>query len=249
MEAEELPELMETRVNDPLSIPITQQLVYEQQTSGEELLKTPEGKIMAKHYVQQTFSGNLAKEYFTKLIGGTKEIDRNYGVHVEGDVWKIGDKQLEISENDLIIDGKLYPGTRGLYELIFMNNPNEYIYDETDLNNYASIILNTNVHRQNYSILGKIRANRGHKYKNIISKIIVQQKHPMMETNVDQATSSGSGINLLNSPSNVIYFDDPNELVDRLRTLLASEQAGNTGHTNEINAILEELIELRPELS
>jgi hypothetical protein len=42
-----------------------------------------------------------------------------------------------------------------------------------------------------------------------------------------------------------IYFDDPNEIVDRLRLLIASQEAGNTGHTNEIISIIEELREAK----
>lgn len=39
------------------------------------------------------------------------------------------------------------------------------------------------------------------------------------------------------------YWNDPNELVDRLRLLIASQSAGHTGHTNEIASIIEELRE------
>lgn len=47
------------------------------------------------------------------------------------------------------------------------------------------------------------------------------------------------------SNANIDYrhWDDPNELVDRLQLLIASKQAGNTGHDNEIISILEELKE------
>jgi len=38
-----------------------------------------------------------------------------------------------------------------------------------------------------------------------------------------------------------VYWDDPNELVDRLQLLAASYQAGNKSHTYEIMSILEEL--------
>ena len=40
-----------------------------------------------------------------------------------------------------------------------------------------------------------------------------------------------------------IFWDDPNELVVRLRLLIASYQAGNNNHSNEINSIIEELRE------
>lgn len=40
------------------------------------------------------------------------------------------------------------------------------------------------------------------------------------------------------------YFDDPNELCERLKLLVSSRQAGNSNHSQEINSILEELREL-----
>ena len=40
-----------------------------------------------------------------------------------------------------------------------------------------------------------------------------------------------------------VYWDDPNELVDRLGLLVASRAAGHTGHDNEITSIVEELRE------
>lgn len=39
------------------------------------------------------------------------------------------------------------------------------------------------------------------------------------------------------------YWDDPNELVERLRLLVASKSAGHSGHRNEIMSIIEELRE------
>lgn len=40
------------------------------------------------------------------------------------------------------------------------------------------------------------------------------------------------------------YFDDPNELCDRLRLLVSSKLAGNSNHTQEINSIVRQLREL-----
>lgn len=40
-----------------------------------------------------------------------------------------------------------------------------------------------------------------------------------------------------------MYWNDLNELVDRLRLLVASTIAGHTGHNNEIISIIEELRE------
>lgn len=41
----------------------------------------------------------------------------------------------------------------------------------------------------------------------------------------------------------LVYWNDPNELVERLRLLLASQAAGNTGLSNEMLSIYEEWYE------
>lgn len=46
-----------------------------------------------------------------------------------------------------------------------------------------------------------------------------------------------------NKNATYIYWDDPNELVDRLRLLLSSKLSGHSGHNNEILSITEELKE------
>lgn len=46
-----------------------------------------------------------------------------------------------------------------------------------------------------------------------------------------------------NNRIDYIYFDDPNELCDRLKLLISSKASGNTNHQREINSIIEELRE------
>lgn len=61
-------------------------------------------------------------------------------------------------------------------------------------------------------------------------------------------SKSGSGLesNFIPYNPNIVYeyFDNPNELCDRLRLLVSSRSAGNTNHSQEINSIIEELREL-----
>lgn len=228
-------------------------IVYETSPTAEAILKTPKGKNLAKQFVENTFTGNIAKDYFLKLIRGGKVIDHNYGVRIHGNDWMIGDQKIEISDNDIIINDVKYNGTRGLYELIFMNSPNPYIYTDHDLSDYANILKITKVYRVNYSEMGKKRSNRGHKYLHIIAPIINgwETKGSGIATNPMTTYSdlvlpaaSGDGIALTNNKPEFIYFDDPNELVDRLRLLYGSQEAGNNSHKNEINSIIEELLEL-----
>lgn len=251
----------EDMVTEP-TVDQTQTEVFESHAaSGEHLLKTPEGRSLARNYIEQNFQGRVAKEYFLKNITGGRKVDSTFGIRVEGDQWMLGDKEVEIDVDDLIINKKRYKGTRGLYELIFMSFPNHYIYDEEDIENYKTILEDTNVHRSKYSSSGKLRSSRSHKYKNIIARLVSRERlvsappflgsgmcstNPM-ETYADQLQDAGveneSGLLLSPAKPNVIYWDDPNELVERLRTLYASQQAGNTGLGNEINAITEELVE------
>jgi len=67
----------------------------------------------------------------------------------------------------------------------------------------------------------------GSKYKDIIHKLF----------------PSGGRLSMKLQKNNLVYWDNPNELVDRLRLLLASKAAGNTGVFNEIISIFEELLE------
>jgi hypothetical protein len=255
MDTSEVESADDEMVTEPIHVHTPhREVIHESPGTGEELIKTPQGKKLAKEFIDKNFKGKIARDYFLKLIQGGKNIDYNYGVRVERDSWMIGSKELEIDDNDLIIDGTRYKGTPGLYELIFMNKPNDYIYTEEDLNVYSEILRLTNAHRVNYSNLGRVKSNKGNKYRNIISQIANRNSNP---THQDMTTYSdmlsravtGSGILLTNAKPKYVYYDDPNEIVDRLRILLASQQAGNNAHEDEINSIMEELNEIKPVLS
>lgn len=52
-----------------------------------------------------------------------------------------------------------------------------------------------------------------------------------------------NNMTVANDSVDYVYWDNPNEIVDRLRLLTSSKDAGHTGHDNEIMSILEELRE------
>lgn len=57
---------------------------------------------------------------------------------------------------------------------------------------------------------------------------------------------TGYGLMTLNNKKiEYRHFDDYNELVERLKLLIASQRAGNMNHNNEIESILEELREMK----
>ena len=63
-------------------------------------------------------------------------------------------------------------------------------------------------------------------------------------TSEPQTNNKGAGLYKdVMSQTQLVYYDDPNELVTRLNLLASSQSVGNTGVNNEIISILEELRE------
>ena len=116
-------------------------------------------------------------------------------------------------------------------ELIFKKIPEMRDYTEEDLDTYNSILKATNVHRRNYSKHGQLRYGNSYKYKSIIRPLVTKHK--------------GLGLQWKEHHPDVkqdyIYWNDPNDLVNRLRLLIASRAAGNNNHTQEIEEIIQEL--------
>jgi len=75
--------------------------------------------------------------------------------------------------------------------------------------------------------------NKEHKYKSIIAPLLFGKK---IEKGMPHIVT-------LNNKIDYVHWDNPNELVDRLRLLETSRQAGHNAHNNEILLIIEELCE------
>jgi len=162
-----------------------------------------------------------------------KEIDKTYGLKYNSDTdsWTIGSSKVEfLPSGDISVLGRTYKGTQGLYELLFFKHPLKN-YAQTDERAYGDILQKTNAYRRDFSPHGKVIAPNSYKYQNYIKSAI----------------SIGRGLSLLEcneKTKQYVYYDDVNELIDRLIKLDASYQAGNTNNINEIMSILEELTEL-----
>src|SRR5436190_21695020 len=83
--------------------------------------------------------------------------------------YKIGNKVVEINNNDIIIGDTPYKGTQGLWELITLKEPKEYTQD--DLDTYKNILLQTNGHLKNYIDVAQISSNKYSEYLNIIKPL------------------------------------------------------------------------------
>lgn len=171
--------------------------------------------------------GLLASDYLGNYLSKSSITDTTYGIRRDGNKFFIGNQEVEISSDDVTIGDKTYKGTKGLWELLTLKEPVNY--NEADLQNYKEILEATNAHLKGYKSGALLSSNRHSKYVNIIK--------PLFKT-------IGGGLRqVTGNKIDYVYWNDPNELVDRLRLLWLSKQAGNTGVDNEIDSIIEELRE------
>jgi len=101
--------------------PFVSSIQYSLQTSeGQEKLQT--------HY------GPLGQKHLGVVLSDKKvTINNVYEVYFSSDGTMLGDKCIDLDKNDdIIIDRKRYPGTLGLYELIFKKFPDETICTNAD---------------------------------------------------------------------------------------------------------------------
>ena len=190
---------------------------------------------------------NALLQAFTK-----KNIDLAFGLYAQEGKFKIGNKEVNIEDNDIKIDDTIFEGTPGFWELITSKNPNPDNYTSEDLGKYQQLVILTNTAYQgNNPKNNKAKSSKSLKWKNIIKPIweqIKKQKEeeeyeeeeyeepatiPFTPTSKAGQSLRGTGLKILPS--------DPNALIDRFDLLFSSQKAGHTGVRNEIVSILDEL--------
>ena len=181
---------------------------------------------------------NALLQAFTK-----KNIDLAFGLYAQEGKFKIGNKEVNIEDNDINVDDIIFEGTPGFWELITSKNPNPDNYTSEDLGKYQQLVILTNTAYQgNNPKNNKAKSSKSPKWKNIIKPIweqIKKQKEEDEEEYEEPATipftpTKGTGL-----PK--ILPSDPNALIDRFDLLFSSQKAGHTGVRNEIVSILDEL--------
>ncbi|XP_034943907.1 uncharacterized protein [Chelonus insularis] len=172
------------------------------------------------------------KMFDSKLL--SKELDTKYGIRkLKGNRLMMDDSEVRFDNNFIYIGDKKYNTTSGLLELLFMNSLDQSKITKEDKNTYDGIISMTNAYRKHYLPDRSIRVDKNlKKFTDIISKYIPKSGESLPQYMIKHKQ---------NYPTDYIYWDDPNELVGRLRLLIASQTAGNFSHTNEILSILEKL--------
>ena len=181
---------------------------------------------------------NALLQAFTK-----KNIDLSFGLYTQEGKFKIGNKEVNIEDNNIKVDDITFEGTPGFWELVTSKNPENYTKE--DLEKYRQLILLTNtIYRGNNPDNNNPKSSKSSKWKNIIKPIweqIKKQKEEEEEeyeeyeepATIPFTPTSGTGLKILPS--------DPNALIDRFDLLFSSQKAGHTGVRNEIVSILDEL--------
>jgi hypothetical protein len=92
-------------------------------------------------------SDDIASEYISLIGTGKKDdADTTFGLRTKPDqsgMFYIGTKPVQIAGNELIIDDKKYEGTKGLWELIVSNEPDETHITDSDKAKYEAIMITT----------------------------------------------------------------------------------------------------------
>lgn len=197
-----------------------------------------------KRFSQNT-KNSLAARYMRELITNTDN-DISFGPKIDPVTGKymLGRVPFDIDEktDEIRIGNYSFPGSVGLFELIFKTHPKEV--EQSDEQAYAKIMQISSLHLNK---LDRVKSNKGDKYMNFIKKLVNQSVPEQNETIFHEAVDKTFGGQLRaqysEKPVNFVFWDDPNELVDRLELLIGEKNAGHNGVDKEIISILEELSE------
>ena len=161
-------------------------------------------------------------ELYEKLMqdGKAKDMDRYFGILYNDEIGKyvMGDKIVNFGEaGDIIVDGKTYKGTPGLWSLILLKRPKDF--NEEDMEEYKKLVEQTNVMRHPQNLRANSQPKLTWKWRKIFNNF----------------EKKGNGIEFL--PSDII------SLKQELVYLLGEYRAGNTSATrNQIVAIADNLL-------
>jgi len=173
----------------------------------------------------QMETANKTTESENTMKNVSSDNDQYFGlVHNAKKGLVMGNKQVELIDDDTMkIEDTNYKITDGLWSLITKKIPTGYT--EADYNTYKDIVRQTEVIKYPSNTTKKSRPHSTGKYKNLLSKIEIENE------------STGKGVNFLPA--------DINSLVTKLQLLVGEFIAGNKTTRNQIVAILDNLKERR----
>lgn len=181
-----------------------------------------------------------------------------FGIHSNNNILTMGNSPVTISVSNktsnkdekkyvITINDKNYELTSGLKQLLMRNKPDLSLITDMDKKIYKDILIDTSAHKRDFNPKGQIRGDKGLKYREIIkpmfSQITDANQHYSEQLMKSKIGGSLPKLKQYKKNTDYVYWDDPNELIERLKLLIASKSAGNSNHDNEIVSIIEELKE------
>ena len=187
--------------------------------SNEETRSTIKESIEPVKEQIKTLNENILVNAVANRASQEDTDDQYFGFVRYKDKILMGRKEINLSEDKIIVDGKEYDLTAGLWSLI--NDKNPQGFTDNDWENYAMLVHQTDVINNPNNVTGKSRPKTTAKYRNFL-KLLVDQE------------AAGKGIvNFLPS--------DINSLMQTLQVLVGEFAAGNKTTRNQIVAILDDL--------
>lgn len=187
----------------------------EEENDGED--RESDTKMPSSDENESSNLSGVPQHYMDFLSSKNDQVDRTFGINYTDNKFCMGETPVEFTNGYILIGDEKYKGTKGLYELLSKKKPTAY--NDKDINTYRQILEKTGVHLSTKT--RRLKSGPGYKYNKVIRDLFHSQK----------------------KGSSYKYWDKPDELVDRLRLLIASTNAGNASHRNEIIEIIEELRE------
>ena len=226
----------DTKLNIPMDVVLEEDSSlndsFHSQKSDSDMDKLNISSTLIEHVI-----GPIGSKYLPKIT------DVHYGIFFDKNqsVFKIGKSKVDIVENDLIIEGKTYQGTNGLWVLLTQDYKNltddqgDNLYRKEDFEMYKEILIKSDaLYNKNNSSTNRPKAPQNTKYKNLLKPIYEEQKtFPVV----------GKGLINYNEHS-VMYIQNLNELISRLNLIYASEMAGDNNFHNEKVGIIRFLTNL-----
>ena len=135
-------------------------------------------------YESETDSSPFHSKYINNVLRRKVSHDNTFGVYQDDTYcsFKIGRSNFKFNNKHVFVDGKKYKATQGLWELLTKSKPDGNMVSMQDKQAYKQILLQSNAHRVNYTPSGKIKANKGLKYKQFISQLFTNKKEVLWES-------------------------------------------------------------------
>jgi hypothetical protein len=166
-----------------------------------------------------------------------------FGIRMERGKLMLGSYPISVNDKKLKISGESFRLTPGLHALLFKKLPDLSLVTEDDKRLYKTLLLKTNAHRRDFDPNKPIKSNKGMKYLYVIKPLFKLSKQRSLSEEIPVSGHGLPSMKKVKKDIAYVYWDDPNELVERLKLLIAARDAGNTGLGNEIISIIEELRE------